>query len=81
MDSQDNQKLHDLLESNRVKRKIINEKRKEIKLLEKEIQSNRQIISKLCKHKWVKDPPMINERTTYTCKICHQDRNSYFYNY
>ena len=76
MDSQDNQKLYDLLESNRNKKKIIFEKRKEIELLEKEIKSNRQIISKFCKHEWVKDPPMINERTTYTCTICHQDKNS-----
>ena len=78
MDSHDNQNLNDLLECNLTKRKIIYEKRKEIKNLEKEIKENNKLISNLCKHEWLKNPPMINERTTYTCKICHEDKNSYF---
>jgi hypothetical protein len=78
-DLSDNQKLHDLLKINRNKRKIINEKRKEIQNLEREIKLNKKLISKLCIHQWVKDPPMINERTTYTCSICHEDRNSCLY--
>ena len=71
----DNQNLRYLLESNRSKRKHVLEKRTEIKNLEKEIKANNLIILKLCNHVWQKNPPMINEHTTYTCKICYQDKN------
>lgn len=67
-----------LLEENKQSRVEINRMNREIVALREKVTENNKKIYRLCEHDWEKDPPQINDRTTYTCRKCHLDKN-YFY--
>ena len=71
--------LHELLQLNKEHQLKISSNYIEIRTLEENIKANKKLIGKLCQHVWEKDPPQMNERTSYTCKTCNLDKNSYLY--
>ena len=71
------QNLKELLEKNSLMRQNITQNRKKINDMEQEIQKNSKLIYKLCQHQWNRNPPEMNERTSYSCKICGSYKNYY----